>query len=488
MLYSLGISVLSLARLQFAITTVFHFFFVPFSIGMGFVVAILETVYAIRKEEIYKKMAQFWGKIFLLSFAVGIVTGLIQEFQFGMNWSNYSRFMGDIFGAPLAIEALLAFFLESTFVGVWMFTWDRFKPGIHALFIWLTSIGTMLSAIWILAANSFMQHPTGFTINGHTHRAEMTNFGQIVGNPQLWRVFPHVILGAFVTAAFVIAGMSAWALLRKQKDEIFFKKSLRFGLWIGLVAAFGVIIAGDFQTQQIIKDQPMKFAATEGEYKDTSSPASWKIVATFDTKNHQVKNEISVPYLLSLLTYHQPTGAVKGMNTVNQELKQKFDHNKSKSIRNIKNYYVPTTTLFWSFRFMAGFGVLLFLIAALGLFWSRQKKDTLARQKWLMYLIGLSVWIPFIANTCGWLITELGRYPWIVYGLYTIADAVSPTTTVGQLIFSNLLYLVLFTTLGGVMIYYARQTLHKGLDAIGGPTATAKSPVTSDPFAKEAFN
>ena len=196
-MWSMGISLLSLARFQFAMTTVFHFFFVPLSIGLGFLVAIMETIYAVKKDETYKKMAQFWGKIFLLSFAVGIVTGLIQEFQFGMNWSNYSRFMGDIFGAPLAIEALLAFFLESTFIGVWMFTWDRFKPGIHALFIWLTAIGTMLSAIWILAANSFMQHPTGFVINSQTHRAQMSSFAELVGNPQLWKVFPHLILGAF---------------------------------------------------------------------------------------------------------------------------------------------------------------------------------------------------------------------------------------------------------------------------------------------------
>ncbi|NVY96640.1 cytochrome ubiquinol oxidase subunit I [Lactobacillus sp. DCY120] len=482
---TIGVSLLSLARFQFAMTTIFHFFFVPFSIGMGFLVAIMETLYAIKKDEIFKKMAQFWGKIFLLSFAVGIVTGLIQEFQFGMNWSNYSRFMGDIFGAPLAIEALLAFFLESTFIGVWMFTWDRFKPGIHAAFIWLVSIGTMLSAIWILAANSFMQHPTGFTINSSTHRVQMTNFMDIIGNPQLWRVFPHLILGAFTTAAFVIAGMSAWALIRKQKDHQFFKRSLRFGLWFGLVAALGTVIAGDFQTQQIIQDQPMKFAATEGEYQDTGSPASWKIVATFDTKNHKVDHEIAVPYMLSLLTYHKFDGGIKGMNTLNKELKAKFDNNSSKSIRDLKDFYVPTTSIFWSFRFMAGFGALFVLVALLGLFWSRKKHDTLLDKSWFMYILGFMIWLPFIANTCGWLVTELGRYPWIVYGLYTIADAVSPATTTGQLWFSNILYFLLFTLLGGIMVYYSRQTLHHGLDSLDGPK---KAPVSSDPFMKEAFN
>ncbi|UQS82979.1 cytochrome ubiquinol oxidase subunit I [Bombilactobacillus thymidiniphilus] len=487
-MFSLGISVLSLARIQFAMTTIFHFFFVPFSIGMGFIVAVMETIYAIKKDEIYNKMARFWGKIFLLSFAVGIVTGLIQEFQFGMNWSNYSRFMGDIFGAPLAIEALLAFFLESTFVGVWMFTWDRFKPGIHAIFIWLTSIGTMLSAIWILTANSFMQHPTGFTINAKTHRVQMTSFSDIISNPQLWRVFPHLILGAFVLASFVIIGMSAWALIRKQKDTKFFKKSMYFSLWIGLVSSFGVVIAGDYQTQQIIQDQPMKFAATEGEYEDSGSPASWKIVASFDTKDHKVKHEISVPYMLSLLAYHKPEGGIKGMNTLNKELKQKFDHNKSKSIRDIKDYYLPTTTIFWSFRIMAGFGALFILVALVGIYFSRSKKFQIEKQRWFLYVLGLLMWAPIVANTCGWLITELGRYPWIVYGLYTIADAVSATTTAGELIFSNILYFLLFAILGGVMIYYCRQTMHKGLAAVEGPDATEQTAKTADPFSKEAFN
>ena len=213
----LAMDVLSLARFQFAMTTVFHFFFVPFSIGMGLVTAIMETMYVRKKNETYKKMAKFWGKIFLLSFAVGVVTGIIQEFQFGMNWSNYSRFMGDIFGVPLAIEALLAFFMESTFIGLWMFTWDRFKPAVHAIFIWMTWLGTTLSAIWILSANAFMQHPTGFAINQATGRVKLVDFGAVITNPQLWVEFPHVIFGAFTTAGFAVAGMAAWRLLKKIK-------------------------------------------------------------------------------------------------------------------------------------------------------------------------------------------------------------------------------------------------------------------------------
>lgn len=474
----MGLSTLSLARFQFAMTTIFHFFFVPFSIGMALTVAIMETLYVIKKDEDYLKMAKFWGKIFLLSFAVGVVTGIIQEFQFGMNWSNYSRFMGDIFGAPLAIEALLAFFLESTFIGIWQFTWDKFKPQVHVIFIWLVTIGSTLSAVWILAANSFMQHPVGFMINPTTGRVKMESFSAVITNPQLWVEFPHVIAGAIVTAAFAIIGMSSFRLLKK-KHVPFFKKSLRVGLWIGLIGSLLVVLAGDLQTQFIIKDQPMKFAATEGTYKNTDDPASWTVVQLIDTKNHTTKANIEIPYLLSILSYHKLSGSVQGMDEANKELHAKYDKKFGKDM----NYYVPVKTLFWSFRVMAGFGTAFGLIAALGLWFSRRKKDTLLNQRWLLWIMAISLIMPFIANTAGWLITELGRYPWVVYGLFTIADAVSPTTTAAQLLFTNIVYFLLFTLLGGVMIYYSRKTLLAGPDA-----DLDDNYATTDPFSKEAFN
>ncbi|MFD1441051.1 cytochrome ubiquinol oxidase subunit I [Lacticaseibacillus hegangensis] len=469
-----GLSVLGLARFQFAMTTVFHFFFVPFSIGMALVTAIMETMYVRTKDEMYKKMTKFWGRIFLLSFAVGVVTGIIQEFQFGMNWSNYSRFMGDIFGAPLAIEALLAFFMESTFIGLWMFTWDRFKPAAHAALIWFVWLGTTLSAIWILSANSFMQHPTGFAINEATGRVKLVNFMAVIGNPQLWVEFPHVVFGAFVTAAFAVAGMSAWRILKHDHVD-FYKKSMRIGLTVGLIASIGVVFVGDLQTRFMMNDQPMKFAATEGIYKDTKSPASWAVVELIDTKDHTVKGNIEIPYLLSLLSYHRTTGAVKGMDTVNKELEKKYGAD--------KNYYVPVKTLFWSFRVMAGIGTGLIIGSAAVLWFSRKKKDTIENKRWLLYLTGFALWMPFIANTAGWFITELGRYPWVVYGLYTIADAVSPTTTVGQLLFTNIMYFLIFSLLGGVMIYYSHRVLVNGPD---GPLDTNYG-VAKDPFAKEAF-
>ena len=258
-------SILSLARFQFAMTTIFHFFFVPFSIGMVFMVALMETCYVRTKNEAYKKMTKFWGNIFLLSFAVGVVTGLIQEFQFGMNWSDYSRFMGDIFGAPLAMEALLSFFIESTFIGLWMFTWDRVKPGLHLFFVWMVVIGTMTSALWILTANSFMQHPVGYTIrNG---RAEMTSFSALLRNPQVWYEWGHVISGAIMMGGVVVAGMAAFRLLkRKSLSEVskdIFKRSMRLGMIVSLLGSLSVMGVGDLQMKDLLHTQPMKFSAME---------------------------------------------------------------------------------------------------------------------------------------------------------------------------------------------------------------------------------
>lgn len=467
----MGLSILGLSRFQFAMTTIYHFFFIPVSIGLALAVAIMETMYAVNKKPVYLKMAKFWGKIFLLSFAVGVVTGIIQEFQFGMNWSNYSRFMGDIFGAPLAIEALLAFFMESTFIGVWMFTWDRFKPGVHAIFIWLTWLGSTLSAIWILAANSFMQHPTGFEINKATGHVQLRSFMDVVANPQLWRAFPHVIFAAVMTGGMIILGMSAFGMLHKRTqqhdgDKVFFTKSIRFGAVVALVGAVFATGAGDLQTQFIIEDQPMKFAATEAIYEDTKDPAPWAVVSLINEKDKSAKS-IEIPYMLSLLSYHKASGSVKGMNTVDKELHEQYDAKFGKDM----NYYVPVNALFWSFRFMALSAAIAGLASILALWFTRKGKGdgtgTLMNYRWLLWIMGACTFVPFIGTTGGWLITELGRYPWIVYGLLTIADGVSPTATVPGLLLTNIVYFLLFLLLGAVMIFYSRRVLYQGPDGEG---------------------
>lgn len=310
-----------LSRIQFASTTIFHYFFVPVSIGLALLIAIMETMYVRKGNDEYKRMAQFWGKLFLINFAVGVVTGILQEFQFGMNWSDYSRFVGDVFGAPLAIEALLAFFLESTFIGLWIFGWDKVSKKIHLLSIWMVALGTMLSAFWILAANSFMQHPVGFAMNNG--RAEMNDFLALMTNGQLLVEFPHTVLAAYATGAFLVTGISAYKMLKKQ-DVPFFRKSFEIAAIVGIVSSMGVAVAGHAQAQYLVETQPMKMAATEALWEDSGDPAAWTASAFIDPDNKSNSGEIKIPYMLSFLSYSKFSGEVKGMNTLQAEYEQKY--------------------------------------------------------------------------------------------------------------------------------------------------------------------
>ena len=465
--------VIGLSRLQFGMTTIFHFFFVPFSIGMALVVAIMETMYVITKKEQYKKMARFWGNIFLLSFVVGIVTGIIQEFQFGMNWSEYSRFVGDIFGVPLAIEALLAFFIESTFLGLWMFTWKKVKPALHLAFIWLVTLGSIMSAFWILTANAFMQNPVGYKIvDGH---AQMISFKALISNPQVWYEFLHSLAAAVLTGGVVLAGLSAFQFLKKKvKDKDFYRTSMRLGYLVALIGCLGTLVVGDLQMRYLIKEQPMKFAATEGVYETTKSPAPWTVVGWSNEKEHKEEFAIEIPYVLSILSYHKLSGSVEGMNQINEKLKKEYGAD--------KDYYVPTNELFYSFRIMAGVAGLVLLVSILGLFFTRKNKGTLFKHKWMLWIVGLCTFVPFIANTAGWIITEEGRQPWTVYGLFTTADSVSPNATVGSLLTSNIVYFVIFSCLSMVMIYLIVKELRKGPEQFDQQVMDIH-----DPFDKEVL-
>ncbi|MBP2099454.1 cytochrome ubiquinol oxidase subunit I [Enterococcus rivorum] len=472
------LDIVSLARFQFGMTTVFHYFFVPFSIGLALVVAIMETMYVTKKDERYRKMAKFWGNIFLLSFAVGVVTGIIQEFQFGMNWSDYSRFVGDIFGAPLAVEALLAFFLESTFLGLWIFTWDKVSPKLHLTFIWLVVFGSMMSAFWILAANSFMQHPVGYVINNG--RAEMIDFAAIIGNPKVWYEFSHVLAGAVTMGGMIVAGLAAFQLLKKR-DVDFHKVSMRVGLVVTLIGSIAVLVAGDLQMKALIEGQPMKFAAMEGIYEDSDDPAAWTLIAWADEKEHKRVFGVEIPYILSILSYNKPSGAVDGMNTANEALIEKYGEREGDL-----SYFPPVNAIFWSFRIMAGFGVLMLMVSALGLFFTRKKKPSLYEKRWMLRIMALCTFAPFIANTTGWLITELGRYPWTVYGLFTIEESVSPNVSVTSLLISNIIYFILFAGLGAVMVYLITVEMKKGPDYEEKKLAASQS-ISTDPFDKEVF-
>jgi cytochrome bd ubiquinol oxidase subunit I len=304
---------LALARWQFGITTVYHFFFVPLTLGLVWAVALFETAWYVTGREVYLKMTKFWGKLFLINFAMGVVTGIVQEFQFGMNWSEYSRFVGDVFGAPLAIEALVAFFLESTFLGLWIFGWERLPPKLHLAAIWLVAIGANLSALWILIANSFMQQPMGYVLrNG---RAEMESFWDLVSNPHVFVQFPHVITGAMATGAFFLLGISAAQLRRRSLDETgrdAFRRSFAFGAVYALASTVAVMVVGHGQAQYMVRVQPMKMAAAEALW-ETADPAPMSLFTWGNEKEQRDVFAIKIPGLLSFLSYNRFDGQVKGI-------------------------------------------------------------------------------------------------------------------------------------------------------------------------------
>lgn len=440
--------VLDLARFQYAATTIFHFLFVPLSIGTIFLVAIMETLYVVKKKQIYLDMAKFWGKVFLLSFAIGVVTGILQEFQFGMNWSEYSRFVGDVFGAPLAIEALLAFFMESTFIGIWIFGREKLPKWVIAFSAWMVSIGTLLSAFWILAANSFMQHPVGIEIVDG--KPVLTDFMALVKNGQLWVEFPHVVLGALATGGLLVGGISAYKLLKKQNVE-FFHKSLNIAMIVSLISGIGIAFSGHSQAQYLMDTQPMKMAASEALWEDSGDPASWAIIADMDTEEMKNNWSIEIPYLLSVLAYNDFEGSVEGMKTLQATYEKLYGEG--------VNYIPPVKTVFWSFRIMAGLGGVMVLAAMLALFFNNRK--TLSSKPWLLKALVWMIPMPFIANTAGWIMTEIGRQPWTVMGLYTTAQSVSPNVTSGDLLFSIIVFCGSYLVLGGIMVYMVIRHVKK---------------------------
>lgn len=421
----------TLSQWQFAITTIYHFFFVPLTLGLSVLVAIMETIYVRTGNELYRRMTKFWGRLFLINFAMGVVTGIVQEFQFGMNWAEYSRYVGDIFGAPLAIEALLAFFLESTFLGVWIFGWDRLSKRVHLTAIWLVAIGSNLSALWILIANSFMQQPTGYALEGG--RAVMTDFGALVFNPNVWYQFPHVLFSGLTTGAFFIIGISAYHIFRKKEPE-FFNRSFLIASIMGGVAIFMTIFIGHAQAQHMVATQPMKMASAEALW-ESADPASFSLFTIGDQKNGRDIFSLRIPGVLSLLAYNQFSGKVMGINDLQAQYEQQYG----------PGYYVPPVIIiYWTFRIMVGAGFLMLAIAAYVLVQLMRNK-LMAYPKLIAWL-PFAILLPFASNTAGWIMTEVGRQPWVVFGLLKTEDAVSPVLTPG---------LVLASLIGFTLIYAA---------------------------------
>ncbi len=438
--------VVTLSRLQFAITTIYHFFFVPLTLGLVILVAIMETIYVRSGNESYKRMAIFWGRLFLINFALGVVTGIVQEFQFGMNWSTYSRFVGDVFGSPLAIEALFAFFMESTFLGIWMFGWKRLSKGLHLTMIWLVVLGSHVSAFWILVANSFMQEPVGYVIrNG---RAEMTNFFALIANPNVWVQFPHVVFAGWATAGFFMLGISAYHLLKKKGNLEFFRRSAQIGLVVGLVASILVAMVGHLQAQHMVQTQPMKMAAAEALW-NSENPASFSILTIGNLDGTSDVFSIRIPAALSLLAHNSFSGTVEGINQLQAQYVKEFGPG---------NYIPPIPVIYWSFRLMLGAGILMILLALIGLIllW----RQAFERWRWFLWVLVAAIALPYLANATGWIMTEVGRQPWIVFGLLLTNNAASPNVGAAyvwiSLIVFTLIYGALAVVDGFLLFKYAK--------------------------------
>jgi cytochrome bd ubiquinol oxidase subunit I len=444
---------LALARLQFGVTTIYHFFFVPLSLGLSIIVALMQTTYVINGDEKYKLMAKFWGKLLLINFAMGVVTGIVQEFQFGMNWSEYSRFVGDIFGAPLAVEALVAFFIESTFLGLWIFGWDKLSKRVHLASIWLVAIAANVSAFWILVANSFMQNPVGYKI-AESGRAEMTDFFALLTNPNVWLQFPHVALGGLSTGAFFVLGISAFHLLRSKDNIEAFQASARLSLVIGTIAVVATMGFGHAQGQRMADTQPMKLAAAEGLW-NAEDPAGLSMFQIGNEADRTSFINIRIPSLLSFLSYNTPNGKVQGINDLQAQYEQQYGPG---------NYVPPSIWLtYWSFRAMVGAGVLMFVLELAGLFYAFRNRLGNGHGQWLLTMLIPAIILPYLANSTGWMLTEMGRQPWIVQGLMTIDKAVSPNVTGEMLLISLIGFTVIYGLLMIADLYllqkYARQTI-----------------------------
>jgi cytochrome d ubiquinol oxidase subunit I len=438
---------LSVARWQFGVTTVYHFLFVPITIGMAFFIAITETAWVRTRNPLYLRAAKFWGKIFLINFAMGVVTGIVQEFQFGMNWSSYSRFVGDVFGAPLAMESLLAFFLESTFIGLWIFGWDKLAPALHAACIWLVAIGTTMSAFFILAANSFMQHPVGFTMNAERSRAEMNDIWVVLTQPlNLW-AYSHVVIGAILSGATMFAGISAYFLMKRREVEVF-RKSVRLGLIGMLIGSLGTIITGDLLAKVMTDVQPMKMAAAEALW-ETSAPASFSVftIGTLDGSTEVFS--LRVPGVLSFMATESFTGEVEGINNVQAEFEERYGPG---------DYRPNIAVTYWTFRMMMGAAFLLLLTAIVGLWLTR--KGRLPRSKTVWTLAMFAIAGPVVGHSAGWIFTEMGRQPWTVVGLYRTEESVSPAVSGASVLTSLIVYTLLYGILAvieiGLVIKYVK--------------------------------
>lgn len=465
---------LDVSRWQFGVTTVYHFILVPLTIGLAPMVAAMQTMWVITGKDSWYRLTKFFGKLFLINFALGVATGIVQEFQFGMNWSEYSRFVGDVFGAPLALEGLVAFFLESTFLGLWIFGWSRLPKLVHLATIWLVAIGVNASAFFIIAANSWMQHPVGAIYNEETGRAELTDIWALLTNSTALAAFPHAVAGAFLTAATFVAGISGWWMVREARknkagvdpqaplqesnSRSMFRPAARMSFVIMIVAGGALAITGDIQGKLMFEQQPMKMASAES-LCDTETGASFSLL-TVGTHNNceSVVHLISIPGLTSFLAENDFGATVQGVNQLQEQYEQQFGPG---------NYKPNLFVTYWAFRMMIGLAAGSALLALAGLWVTRGGR--VPDQKWFSWLSLAAIPTPFLANSAGWIFTEMGRQPWVVAPNLSGVDQIRLTVDqgvsdhpVGLVLASLVTFTLLYAALGGVWFFLLRRYVVEG--------------------------
>ena len=508
----MDIDIVSLSRFQFAATALYHFLFVPLTLGLSILLAIMESVYVMTGRTIWRDMTKFWGLLFGINFALGVATGVVMEFQFGMNWSYYSHYVGDIFGAPLAIEALVAFFLEATFVGLFFFGWDRMSKVKHLIATWCVAFGSNLSALWILVANGWMQNPVGSTFNPQTMRMEMNDFASVVLNPVAQAKFVHTVSAGYTTAAAFVLGVSAWYLLKGRYKEIA-KRSMAVAASFGLAASISVVVLGDESGYLSGEHQKMKLAAIEAMWDTEKAPASFTLLGLPDVKNRETHFAIHIPWVMGIIGTRSLTEEIPGINDlvvqseneirrgllaydaldkiqsakgapVSQDIIDQFENNgqslgyalllkryvddprlaTAEQISNAAWDLVPEVpVVFWAFRIMVAFGFALIVIMAT--FFYLSARHRLENRRWLLKLAVIAIALPWISAECGWIVAEIGRQPWIIEGILPTAVAVSNlgATTVFLTICG---FVLIYTSLLVIEIRLMLKYIRKGPDAL----------------------
>lgn len=480
------------SRLQFALTAGYHWIFVPLTLGLAVIVAVMETLYVVKGDEFWKKVTKFWMKLFAINFAVGIATGIILEFEFGTNWSNYSWFVGDIFGAPLAIEGIFAFFMEATFFAVMFFGWEKVSKRVHLAATWLTGIGAAISAVWILVANAWMQHPVGMEFNPDTVRHEMVDFWALVLNPVAISKFFHSVFSGWMTGAIFVIGISCWYLLKKRERR-FAMASIRVAAIVGILGTFAVMLSGDSSGVHAAKYQPMKLAAAEG-LEQGGERAPFSIVPG-----------VEIPGMLSILATHDLDGYVPGINNLldgyttpegetypsaeekiargklaieafgtyraNKESDPAVAAEARKVLEEHMPYFgygyidsreelvPPVTLIYWAFRVMVGVGGLLLLLMFLVL-WA-ERRNRLPEMKWLLRAAILAIPLVYLAGQAGWIVAEVGRQPWVIEGLLPVKAAIS-SVSVGAVQTTFFLFVAIFTLFLAIELRILMKAIQKG--------------------------